>query len=88
MENTKQTITEDQIKALAIDIDRFMAEQVVAYKDSMHPLEVSAVLLSRIMMLCRTLGLEDHFKKLANAAFNMQEPEPLIKAEDAAESKE
>lgn len=86
MENTKHTVTEEQIKTLAIETDKFMAQQVVMHKDVMHPLEVSAILLSRIMMLCKSIGLEDHFKKLANAAINMQEPEPLIKAEDATES--
>lgn len=85
MEN-KPKVTEEQIVELAHDTDKFMAEQVVKFKDNMHPLEVSAVLLSRIMLMCRSLGLEPQFKNLALAAMNMQEPEPLIKPEDAQES--
>lgn len=67
------------IKQLAIETDRFIAEKVVEMKDEMHPLEASAIFLSRIILMNRSLGTEEAFKRLGTAALNIQEPEPIIK---------
>lgn len=78
MEN-RPKVSEEKIVEMAHETDKFMASQVVKFKDEMHPLEVSAILFSRIIMMCRSIGVEQQFKNLATAALNMQEPEPLIK---------
>lgn len=78
-------VSEDDLKALAIEVDKFLAEKVVERKDDMHPLEVSAVVLSRLMIMHRSLKTEDQFKRLAIASLSIQEPSPIIKEEEDAE---
>jgi hypothetical protein len=70
---------------LAIEVDKFLAEKVVERKDDMHPLEVSAVFLSRMMVMHRSLGTEEQFKRLAVASLTIQEPSPIIKEDPNAE---
>lgn len=76
-----QKASDEVIKQLAIDTDKFFAEQVVKYKDEMHPLEASAIFLSRIILMNRSLNTEEAFKRLGTAALNIQEPAPLVKEE-------
>ena len=77
-----QQASDEVIKQLALDTDKFFAEQVVMYKDDMHPLEASAIFLSRIILMIRSLMTDVAFKRLGTAALNIQEPEPLIKEDE------
>lgn len=67
-------VSEEVLKQLAVDVDKHFAELVVAHKDVMSPLDVSAVLLSRLILMHRSLGTENDFKRLGTIALNIQEP--------------
>jgi hypothetical protein len=77
------TATDENIKKLAIETDQFFAEKVVELKDKMHPLEASAIFMSRVMLMNRSLGMEKEFRKLAMAALSIQEPEPIITPDES-----
>jgi hypothetical protein len=67
-------IDEKLLQDMALSIDKFVAEMVVENKDKMHPLETTAVFLSRLILMHRSLGTEQQFKRLSTAALNIQEP--------------
>jgi hypothetical protein len=74
-------IDEELLKQMAIEIDKFIAQMVVENKDKMHPLETTAVFISRLLLMHRSLGTEQEFKRLTTASLNIQEP--VRKKEDA-----
>lgn len=77
-------IDEELLKTMALEIDKFIAEMVVGNKDKMHPLETSAVFISRLLLMHRSIGTEGEFKRLTTASLNIQEPKPLKETDDGA----
>jgi len=67
-------IDEELLKQMAIDIDKYIAQMVVENKEEMHPLETTAVFISRLLLMHRSLGTEQEFKRLTTASLNIQEP--------------
>lgn len=76
-------IDEDLLKEMAMDIDKYIAQMVVENKEKMHPLETTAVFISRLLLMHRSLGTEQEFKRLTTASLNIQEP--VRKKPDAEE---
>lgn len=76
-------LNDELIKQLAMDIDQYVAKTVVANKEEMHPLEVTAIFISRLMLMHRSLGTEEQFRRLTTASLNIQEPS--WREQDAAE---
>lgn len=81
---TKKMASDEKIKQLALETDKFLSEKVMEFQEDMHPLEASAIFLSRIILMNRSIGLEKEFRRLGTTALNIQEPEPLIKEEQDA----
>jgi hypothetical protein len=67
-------IDEEVLKQTAMEIDKFIAQMVVDNKEKLHPLETTAVFISRLMLMHRSLGTEGEFKRLTTASLNIQEP--------------
>lgn len=76
-------LTEDNIKDIAINTDKFVAgvlNEHLTDAEGIHPLEIAAVIFSRLMVMARAMNLEDDFKRMSTIAMNIQEPkEPIVK---------
>ena len=77
-------IDDELLKQMAMDTDKFIAQMVMDNKEKMHPLETTAVFISRLMLMHRSLGTEGEFKRLTIASLNIQEPKPLKESDDGA----
>lgn len=76
-----EKMTDELIKEIAYKTDKFIADmlnELLTDENGIHPLEVSAVVFSRLMVLARQLNLEDDFKRLSIVALNIQEPKPIV----------
>jgi hypothetical protein len=74
-------MTDDTIKDVAMRTDKFIAEivnELITDADGIHPLEIAAVVFSRLMVMARSIEMEDDLKRLCTIAMNIQEPKPII----------
>lgn len=53
---------EELIAEISNEIDEFLVELATKHKE--HPLNLSAIALARLMMLCNTTGCLDQFKQI------------------------
>lgn len=61
----------DNVKALAADIDLMIGQLMTQYQ--LEPLQISAVILARIMRMNMELGEADTFNQLMSNAINDSE---------------
>ena len=73
-------MTDETIKDVAMRTDKFIAEvinELITDTEGIHPLEIAAVIFSRLMVMARSIEMEDDLKRLCTIAMNIQEPKPL-----------
>lgn len=73
-------LKDDEIKDIAMTTDKNIADIMNKYltdADGIHPIEIAAVVFSRLMVMARSINMEDDLKRMCTIAMNIQEPKPM-----------